>query len=166
MSSQEFVIENPGAGKAQRRVVEAEIRLPHLGDLQLPKVDMEPVRATAEQILLTGIGVAVLVARGLTKAVNAAHQAGMDAAEKPGPVTRALLGLVRKQQTPATESTELRVKVPVLPIDDYAGLTPIDVLERLPELSPEQLRVLREYEVDHMKRTTVLKAIDRQLATD
>ena len=176
MNSQEFAIDPSGAQRARgvqhQRVVEAEIRLPRLDELGLPKINadlrasLEPIRATAEQVLLTGIGVGVLLARGLTKAVKAAYQAGAETAENPGPITNALLSLVRKEESPQAGSAKVKVQVPVLPLDNYDALTANKVLEQLSELSIEQLRVLREYELDHKKRTTVLRAIDKQIDTD
>ncbi len=145
-----------------KRVVEAEIRLPTWEDLDMPKVDLEPARHVAEDILLTGLGAIVLVGRGVSNAVRAANRAGAEAAEHPGPLTDALLKLVRK---PGASSTGegIRVQVPVLPIDDYDERGPEEILAHLPELSEDQLRVLREYEMGHARRTTILKAIDRQL---
>lgn len=166
MSSREFAIEHPEEPHRQRRVVEFEVRLPRREELHLPTVDMEPVRAAAEQVLLTGIGVGVLVIRSLTQAIKAANQAGIEAAKEPGPIMGALLRAVRKQESAPSSTTEIRVKVPVLPIENYDELLATDILQHLPGLSPEELRVVREYEIDHKKRTTVLKAIDRRLATE
>ncbi|MBC7238160.1 MAG: hypothetical protein H5T69_20135 [Chloroflexi bacterium] len=160
MTSNEFSIQEPKA--TEKRVVEAEFKLPSLEELSLPKIDLESVRVVAEDVLLTGIGAAVLLARGVTSALRAANQAGIEAAKNPGPVTGALLSLVRKPgKRPAAEG--VRVQVPVLPIDNYDQLSAKEILSRLPELSEEQLRVLREYELANARRTTVLKAIDRQL---
>ena len=64
MSSQEFAIEQPEPQRRGRRVVEAEIRMPRLDDVGLPKVDMTPLKSAAEQVLLTGIGIGILVGRG------------------------------------------------------------------------------------------------------
>jgi uncharacterized protein (DUF433 family) len=153
---------NSHSSSENERVVEAEIRLPAWEDLDMPKVDLEPARHMVEDILLTGLGAMVLVGRGVSKAVRAANQAGAEAAEHPGPLTDALLKLVRK---PGARSTGegIRVQVPVLPIDHYDERSPEEILAQLTELSEDQLRVLREYEIAHAKRTTILKAIDRQL---
>lgn len=166
MSSREFAIEHPEEVRSQHRVVEFEVRLPRREEIHLPTIDLEPVRAAAEQVLLTGIGVGVLLVRGLTQAVKAANQAGSEAAKEPGPILGALLRVVRKEESVPASTAQAPVKVPVLPIDNYDDLLAADVLERLPGLSPEELRVVREYEIDHKKRTTVLKAVDRQLAAD
>ncbi len=123
MSTRELATEQPKSTGSSRRVVEAEIRLPKLDDLRLPEIDLEPVRTAAEQVLLTGIGVGVLVARGLANAIKAAHRAGAEAAQDPGPVTRALLSLVRKpEKGEPTKAAEARVKVPGVTVDNYDRL--------------------------------------------
>ncbi len=160
MSSQEFSIDDLEM-KAKRRVVEFEFKRPKLEDLDLPKVDMEPVRVAAEQVLLTGIGIGVLLARGIVKAVSAANKAGLETAENPGPLTKALLGLIRKPQEAPLSEAATKIVVPVLPIENYDELSAPKVVEQLPNLTAEQLTVVRKYELEHKKRTTVLKAIDR-----
>lgn len=149
-----------------RRVVEAEIKLPKLEEIKLPKVDLEPVRSIAEDILITSIGVGVLVAQGLGAAVKAANAAGRRAAEHPGPVTRALLSLVGKPEASHSTGSQIRMQVPVLPIDDYQELSANEIIARLPQLTPQQLRVVREYEAEHQARAAVTEAIDRQLAAN
>lgn len=151
--------------KSSRRVMEAEVKLPKLDEIEWPKVDLEPARDLAEQVLLTGIGLAVLVARGVIRSVNAARQAGLEAAESPGPITKALLSLVRKAEDTARGS-EARVIVPILPIDDYDELEVAAILERLPDLSADQLGVLREYEASRQARDELLEALDQHLATN
>jgi uncharacterized protein (DUF433 family) len=145
-----------------KRVVEAEIKLPTWEDLDMPKVDLEPARRLAEDILLTGLGAMVLAGRGLSNAVRAANQAGAEAAEHPGPLADVLLKLVRKPGATST-GEGIRVQVPILPIDNYDERSPEEILAHLPKLSEDQLRVLRDYEMARARRTTILKAIDRQL---
>ena len=152
-------------GQTPRRVVEAEFRLPKLEDIKLPEIDLEPVRTVVEQVLLTGIGVSVLIARGLSNAIKAAHQAGTEAAQDPDSAANALLSLVQKREKTKTASpNQARVKVPALPIDNYDQLAVADILERLANLSPEELRLLRSYEGDHQARADLLEAIDQRLA--
>ncbi|MHB1295704.1 MAG: hypothetical protein ACYC4R_11995 [Anaerolineae bacterium] len=138
--------------------------MPRREEIKLPQVNLEPARVVAEQVLLTGIGATVLLARGIVHVVRAANQAGAQAAEQPGPVTKALLSLVR----PHSEHTEApatgpAVSVPVMPIDNYQARSAEEVISRLPALSDEQLRMVRAYEADHMARTEVLEAIDSRL---
>ena len=172
MSTPELATELPRGGQSPRRVVEAELKLPRIEDIKLPEIDLEPIRTVAEQVLLTGIGVGVLAIRGLTAAIKAAHQAGAEAAQEPRSVPNALLSLLRKSETPRsgpekappTGPSETRIKVPVLPIDDYDQLAPADILEGLPDLSGDELRLLHAYESDHQARADLLEAIDQQLA--
>ena len=156
------------SARRERRVVEAEIRLPKLEELELPKIDLEPARAIAEQALLTGIGVGVLIGRGVVLAVKAAHRVGSEAAEHPGPITQALLSLVRGPAArPGVKGRqEIKVRVPILPIDNYDQLSAAELVERLASLSNDQLRVLYEYETTHQNRKEVLKAIDKYLTAD
>jgi len=165
MNTSELTTELPKGGQSSRRVVEAEFRLPRLDEIQLPEIDLTPIRTVTEQVLLTGIGVGVLVVRGLSQAIKAAHQAGQEATQQPGSAAETLLSLVRKpEKAEPTTPNETRVKVPILPIDNYDQLTVADVLERLPDLSLAELELVRSYEGDHKARTGVLKAIEKQLA--
>jgi len=50
-------------------------------------------------------------------------------------------------------------------IPDYDNLPVGKVVEQLDDLSPQQLAALKDYEKSHRNRTTILKAIDRGLAT-
>jgi len=164
MSTNELAMDQGNAAPRERRVVEAEIKLPRLEELNLPKINVEPVRSAAEQALLTGIGLGVLAARGIRAAVRAAHSAGVEAARDPGPLTRALLGLVRRPEEGA-QAGAIRRQVPVLPIDNYDALDADEVQIRLPDLTNEQLRILRAYEENHRARPEVLETIDRRLST-
>ena len=119
MSTPELATELPQGGQSPTRVVEAEFRLPKLDEIKLPEINLEPVRAVAEQVLLTGIGVGVLAARGLTIAIRAAHQAGADVAQRPGSIAATLVSLVRKPEEAGPGSAnETRAKARTVPIDD------------------------------------------------
>jgi hypothetical protein len=52
---------------------------------------------------------------------------------------------------------------PAFPIADYDGLTAAQVAARLGELTPAQLRKVRDHERRHKARKTVLGAVDKQL---
>lgn len=52
---------------------------------------------------------------------------------------------------------------PEVPIDGYEELTVRQVIERLGELSPVELRSLRDYERRHANRKSVLDEIERAL---
>ncbi len=161
----------PGAEpvRMQRRVVETEIRLPHFSELGLPKVeelglpkvDLKPVRDVAGEVLITGLGIGVLVVRGVMAAVKAAYDAGKNEVENPSPVTKKVIDLMRREGK--TSGQQIRITVPVLPVDDYDSLSVADLLVRLPDLREEQLRVLREYEFGHQNRAEVIEAYDQRL---
>lgn len=57
-----------------------------------------------------------------------------------------------------------RIKVPMLPIDNYNQLDSKQVMNRLAGLSNEQLQMIRSHEARQKNRGDVLDAIDRQLA--
>ena len=141
------------------RALEVEIKPFNWQELKFPRVDLEPARRLAEQALLTGIGVGVLLARGLSRATKAAYAAGESAAKNPGPVTQALLSLVRPASQDATNKTPAIRKVPVLAIPNYDSLSDAEVIARLEGLSAEQLAVVRAYEEQHLNRPAVLAAI-------
>jgi hypothetical protein len=74
-------------------------------------------------------------------------------------------------QTPSTPSDRRngqghpeRIKVPVLPIDNYNQLDSNQVISRLSGLSNEQIQMIRSHEARQKNRGDVLEAIDRHLA--
>jgi hypothetical protein len=158
---QDFAVENAPSSKPAR-VVEAELRLPKAEELHLPKVNTEPVRKVAEEVLLVSLGLGVLAVRGLTLAIKAAYKAGNETIEHPGPVTQKVLDALRGARA-AQPAAGIRRTVPVLPIENYDVLAESEVIARLSELDGEALRLLRQYETDHARRTAVLEAIARRL---
>lgn len=50
-----------------------------------------------------------------------------------------------------------------LPIDDYETLTAAQITQKLEGLTDAQLRTVRDYEVHHANRVSVLRAIDKRL---
>jgi len=146
---------------APKRVVEFELRLPRPEEIKLPKVDWEPWRKVAEEAIITGLGVGILVARGIKRAVEVAHEAGTQAAERPGTLPHTVVQWMRpRQSAPAAPSGKIRI----LPIEDYDTLSVTEIIERLPSLSAEQLRTVRAYEEEHAGRLAILKAIEGLLA--
>jgi hypothetical protein len=59
-----------------------------------------------------------------------------------------------------------RIKVPMLPIDNYNQLDSSQVIQRLTSLADEQLRIMQAFEACHKNRGDVLEAIDRHLAVN
>jgi hypothetical protein len=53
---------------------------------------------------------------------------------------------------------------PAFPIEGYDDLTAARVAERLDDLSPAELRAVRDYEKRNANRKTVLAAVERRLA--
>jgi hypothetical protein len=158
MDNQETTLNRAGRAD-QERVVEFELRRPHREDIKLPKVDMEPVRKTLEDVVLTGIGLSIITARAIARTLQEAQRAGTEAAERPGPITRGVLDLLGHKERTETQQPE-QSSIPVLPIADYASLESEQVIARLPGLGRAQLETLRSYEFEHGRRTEVLKAID------
>jgi hypothetical protein len=148
----------PGAGDEAQRVVEYELRRPHREDIKLPEVDLEPFRKALEEVVLTSIGLAIVTARSLTRTIEAAQRAGAEAADNPGPITRAVLDILGRK-TPADRASS-RTSIPVLPVADYDALESDQVISRLAGLDKVQLEAIRAYELEHERRTAVLKAID------
>ena len=149
--------ENQAAAELPRRVVEFELKRP---ELHLQKLNLEPARRVAEDVLLTGIGIVVLTGRAVVRAVKAANAAGAEKAEDPDPVTKALLGLVR----PKAEKPAAPQAFSLLPIADYDDLAAEDVLGRLPALSQGDIETLRGYEQEHQNREAVVSALTARLA--
>jgi len=172
METNEMAMEPCCAQSAgEHRVVEAEFRLPKLNRVELPKVDWSPVRKAAADVLLTGLGVGVLMARGAMAAVKAAYQAGATTADKPGSVAHTMVSVVRgtekvSQATGAAvySGAGIKMHVPVLPIESYDALSMADISVKLEGLTAEQLAVLREYELTHANRAEVLEIIQARLA--
>lgn len=163
MSSSEFSIESDQP--RERRVVEAEIHMPKLDEIKLPKVDLKPLRHVAEQVLVTGLGAGVLLARGISHLVSEANRAGAEAARDPGPVVGTVLAWIRGSAAESSGDADLSLRVPVLPIDDYDALTPPEIADALRSLSRQELETLEQYEQTHQGRATVLTAIANRLAT-
>ena len=164
MSAQEAFADSAASnGTGQRRVVEAEIRIPSIEEMDWPKVDLGPVKSAATDVLLTSLGVGVLLVRGVIKAVEAAHKAGAEAVEHPGPVLDDILSAVRRPPTSDGAEPATSVKVPILPVDGYDQLVEDQIPGHLAALTAEQLEILRDYETGHANRESVLEAIERRL---
>jgi hypothetical protein len=55
------------------------------------------------------------------------------------------------------------VKVPMMPIDNYSQLDAEEVIARLDTLEAAELAIVRNYEIDHGNRQSVLAAIEQRL---
>jgi hypothetical protein len=65
--------------------------------------------------------------------------------------------------TSSTERPAAAANGPELPIPGYDDLTARQVIERLGKLKPAELRKVRDYELRHLNRKSVLDAIERSL---
>ena len=82
-----------------------------------------------------------------------------------------VLGRSRKRTSESTDAIVRRVDTarraagigPVFPVLNYDELTAAQVAERLPDLSPAELRKVRDYERRNANRKSVLTAIERAL---
>ena len=64
---------------------------------------------------------------------------------------------------PKPASAPPKVKVPILPIDNYSRLDADGVVRRLNGLSLTELMVVKNFENSHEKRVLVLEAIEQRL---
>jgi hypothetical protein len=65
--------------------------------------------------------------------------------------------------TSSTERSAAAAKGPELPVPGYDELTARQVIERLGKLKPAELRKVRDHELRHLNRKSVLDAIESSL---
>jgi hypothetical protein len=157
MSVNETTVENAGAIPQPQ----AEKKKARPKPIQ---VDWEPVRQLADDVIVTGYGASLMMYERLSELAQQAHEKGTGNREEAGPLAKFFLDMftLPKKARKARPST----KVPVLPIADYDSLTVSQVAERFEGLTEEQLKIVRQYEVEHKNRKGVLQAIDQRLAGD
>jgi hypothetical protein len=109
------------------------------------------VQTIAETVFYIGVGAVKTAWEGIEKLWATARDAGASRPLKVGIVSQPPRGSVR-------------IKVPVLPIDNYSSLTADEIVKRLEGLSPDQLEFLRSFETEHKNRKTVLEAVNRMRA--
>jgi hypothetical protein len=80
-----------------------------------------------------------------------------------GSRSRALFSVKKAEKTPKRSERPQKIKVPILPIDDYDRLDVDQVKERLAGLSEQALHFLRQYEEANRNREALLREIDRRL---
>jgi len=101
-------------------------------------------------VFFIGCGAVVIILERLTHLFKAVDGDGT----KGQPETRSATGPPK------------RIKVPMVPIDNYNRLDSSEVIRLLSGLSNEQLRIVRGYEARQKNREEVLEAIDRHLSMD
>jgi len=104
-------------------------------------------------VFFIGCGAVVIILERLTHLFKTADGAVTPSATEQ-PETRSATGQPQ------------RIKVPMVPIDNYNRLDSSEILRRLTGLSNEQLRIVRAYETRQKNREEVLEAIDRHLSMD
>ncbi len=109
------------------------------------------LQSVAEAVFYIGVGAMRAAWEGIEKLWASARDTGAR-----GPLGGPVL--------PKPRLRPVRIKVPVLPIDNYAGLTVDEVIRRLEGLAPDHLRILKTFEAEHKNRKTLLDAVDRALA--
>jgi hypothetical protein len=109
------------------------------------------VQTIAETVFYIGVGAVRTAWEGIGRLWATARDAGASRPSDVGVVSQPRRGSVR-------------IRVPVLPIDNYSSLTADEVVKRLEGLSPDQLEFLRSYEMEHKNRRTVLEAVNRMRA--
>jgi hypothetical protein len=109
------------------------------------------LQTIAETVFYIGVGAVRTAWEGIGKLWATARDTG---------AIRPMEGVFLSKPRPRS----VRIKVPVLPIDNYSSLTADEVVKRLDGLSPDQLEFLRSFETEHKNRKTVLEAVNRMLA--
>ena len=112
---------------------------------------MKGFRVFTETILFISVGAAVTAWEKIGKILK--YEPSVNSDQIPTP-----LG---PPKSSAPEAIKLKVKVPLLPIDNYQQLTADQVIERSKRLSGDQLKTVWLFESTHKKRKSVLEMIER-----
>jgi hypothetical protein len=65
---------------------------------------------------------------------------------------------------PEGKEPQGKVKVPLLPIDNYRQLSADQIIRKLKGFSHEELELIRQFESSHKNRKSLLEAVDRSLS--
>jgi hypothetical protein len=96
------------------------------------------------------VGVLVMVWEMINKVFQAVYHQGTQLAAPSDASQRAQTGPVK-------------IKVPMMPIDNYSHMDIDGVIGSLEGLTPAELGVVKNFEVSHANRQAVLDAIDQRL---
>ncbi|GEM_PF-3119385 len=80
-----------------------------------------------------------------------------------GSRTHARFLVKNAEKTPKPPGRAQKIKIPILPIDDYDRLDESQIVPQLEGLSDRALRLLRGYEEENRNRGAILREIDRRL---
>jgi hypothetical protein len=134
---------------------------------QPPPAPDEAIRAALgglRDLLRRGV---VLTADGVKAAMDDAVKRGRMTHRDATELTRTLLAAGRPPADDLLREIDRarrRLGVgPAFPITGYDDLTAAQVRQRLRDLTPPELRKVRDYERRHAKRKSVLEAIERRL---
>jgi hypothetical protein len=146
----------------------------------------DPIRADVERVLHAVVDATVRAHVRLATAVPRCvlrRAAGFGPLAEPVRVVRSIVdlvaaggqrGVIAPDDTPAPDEPAVARPSPDrgpvadtatdLPIDDYESLAASHVVDRLPSLTPDELRTIRAFEVANRGRRTILGRIDQLLA--
>jgi hypothetical protein len=95
------------------------------------------------------VGVIVMIWETFNRLFQAIYQQGAQLASHPG-------------ESRTAETGPVRIKVPMMPIDNYSQLDIDAIIGSLEGLTPAELGVVRDYEISHENRQLILNAIDQR----
>jgi hypothetical protein len=96
------------------------------------------------------VGVIVIIWETINKLFQAIYQQGAQLTSQQGESRRA-------------QSGPVGIKVPMMPIDNYSQLDVDGVIARLDGLSPTELGIVKNYEINHENRQSIVEAVERCL---
>jgi hypothetical protein len=65
---------------------------------------------------------------------------------------------------PAPGAAQAKMKVPILPIDNYSRMDADEIIGRLEVLSVAELGIVKNFESSHKNRAAILEAIEKRVA--
>jgi hypothetical protein len=108
------------------------------------------IRLIIQTVFFIVCGVIVVIWEGFGKAVQTVYEKGSEYGTD-------LLSI------PAAKPASQKVKVPVLPIDNYSHLSVDEIFARLKTLSAEELTMIKNFEMGQQHRSVILEAIEKKL---
>jgi hypothetical protein len=131
-----------------------------------PKPDYRVLEQLAR--LVDPLGLLVLTRERVLEAFDDAVRRGRMTRSDAQELATALINLSRQSTDEVLSELGLRgerrsAAARGVPIADYDELTAVQIIARLGDLTPEELRRVREHEERNANRKTVLQAVDRQL---
>jgi hypothetical protein len=97
------------------------------------------------------VGIIVMVWEMINKVFQAVYHQGAQLTAQSGATQRA-------------ETGPVKIKVPMMPIDNYSQLDLDGVIGSLNGLTPAELDVVKNFEVAHGNRQAIIDAIDQRLS--